>query len=119
MLGTEEAGFPITLNSLAREIVAFANTFGGALVLGINETKDKPSRADSSNPIPRIHELEPIGNALIARARRDLRLHERTLNFQRALPVLTIRVTRLTEWPQETIRRKPNFVDRRFRYLFS
>ncbi|NOJ48346.1 AlbA family DNA-binding domain-containing protein [Bradyrhizobium archetypum] len=45
-------------NSLAREIVAFANTFGGALVLGINETKEKPSRAESPNPIPRIHELE-------------------------------------------------------------
>ena len=48
-------------NSLAREIVAFANTFGGALVLGINETKDKPSRAESTNPLPRVHDLVGIG----------------------------------------------------------
>jgi hypothetical protein len=45
-------------NSIAVEIVAFANTFGGAVVIGIIETKEKPSRAKSPNPLPRVHDLE-------------------------------------------------------------
>src|SRR5487761_1016093 len=42
---------------LFREIVAFANAQGGTLVLGIEETKNKPPRAARICPLPRIHEL--------------------------------------------------------------
>jgi len=44
-------------DSLFREIVAFANAQGGTLVLGIEETKDKPSRAKEIMPVSRVHEL--------------------------------------------------------------
>ena len=44
-------------NAIAEEVVAFANTFGGVVLLGINETSDKPSRAESINSLPRVHEL--------------------------------------------------------------
>ncbi len=42
---------------LFREIVAFANSQGGTLVLGIEETEDRPARARAISPIPRVHEL--------------------------------------------------------------
>ena len=42
---------------LFREIVAFANAQGGTLVLGIEETRDKPPRASAIHPLPRIHDL--------------------------------------------------------------
>jgi hypothetical protein len=42
---------------LYREAVAFANAQGGTLVLGIEETKDKPPRAAAILPLPRIHDL--------------------------------------------------------------
>jgi Putative DNA-binding domain len=44
-------------NVIAEEIVAFANTLGGVVCIGINETKDNPKRADSPNPLPRVHDL--------------------------------------------------------------
>jgi Putative DNA-binding domain len=44
-------------NEIADEIVAFANTTGGVLCLGINETKDHPKRANGIRPLPRVHEL--------------------------------------------------------------
>ena len=44
-------------NEIAEEIIAFANTFGGAVCIGINETADHPKRAESPRPIPRVHEL--------------------------------------------------------------
>ena len=44
-------------NRLFREIVAFANAQGGTLVLGIDETRDKPPRAAVICPLPRIHNL--------------------------------------------------------------
>jgi hypothetical protein len=44
-------------NEIAAEIVAFANTFGGAVCVGIDETTDHPKRADTPNPLPRVHEL--------------------------------------------------------------
>jgi hypothetical protein len=45
-------------NEIAAEIVAFANTFGGTVVIGIKETSDKPSRADAINLLPRVHDLD-------------------------------------------------------------
>lgn len=42
---------------LLEEVVAFANAFGGTLLLGIEESKEKPPVADSISPIPRCQEL--------------------------------------------------------------
>ena len=44
-------------NEIAEEIIAFANTLGGVVCLGINETADHPKRAHSPNPLPRVHDL--------------------------------------------------------------
>jgi hypothetical protein len=44
-------------NKIFKELVAFANTSGGRLFLGIKETPDKPPRADSIQPIPRCCDL--------------------------------------------------------------
>jgi hypothetical protein len=45
------------MDRLFREIAAFANYQGGTLILGLVETETKPPRAESINPLPRIHEL--------------------------------------------------------------
>jgi len=42
---------------LFAELVAFANAEGGWLVIGLKETKDKPPRVASPEPIPDCHEL--------------------------------------------------------------
>ena len=42
---------------IVREIVAFANAQGGSLVLGVDESADKPSRAAKLAPIPNAIEL--------------------------------------------------------------
>ena len=44
-------------NELLREAVAFANGHGGALVLGISESEEKPPMADGISLIPRCIEL--------------------------------------------------------------
>jgi hypothetical protein len=44
-------------NEIAEEIIAFANTLGGVVCLGINETADHPKRADTPRPLPRVHDL--------------------------------------------------------------
>src|ERR1700722_7264641 len=44
-------------NKIFKELVAFANTSGGRLFLGIAETRDKPPRADDLQAIPRCCEL--------------------------------------------------------------
>ena len=44
-------------NEIAEEIIAFANTFGGVVCIGIEETADHPKRAKAPRPIPRVHEL--------------------------------------------------------------
>jgi predicted HTH transcriptional regulator len=44
-------------NEIADEIVAFANTTGGVLCLGITETAEHPKRAEAIRPLPRVHEL--------------------------------------------------------------
>lgn len=42
---------------LIKEIVGFANSRGGTLLLGIKEGKEKPSRAEAITLIPRVAEL--------------------------------------------------------------
>ncbi len=42
---------------LFREVTAFANAQGGTLILGIEETKNKPPRAATIRTLPRIHDL--------------------------------------------------------------
>lgn len=44
-------------NALAAEIVAFANTYGGTMVVGIAETTDKLNRAKSVSPLPQCRDL--------------------------------------------------------------
>lgn len=44
-------------NQIAEEVVAFANTLGGVVCVGIAETQDHPKRAATPNPIPRVHDL--------------------------------------------------------------
>ncbi len=44
-------------DKLFSEIIAFANSMGGTLILGIEETLDKPPRAEGINPIPRVGDL--------------------------------------------------------------
>ena len=44
-------------NEILEEVVAFANAYGGALVLGIAEDGAKPPVADSITPLPRCAEL--------------------------------------------------------------
>lgn len=43
--------------SILKEVVALANSYGGALILGVGETKDDPPRADSPTPIPSCADL--------------------------------------------------------------
>jgi hypothetical protein len=45
------------IDRLFRELTAFANHQGGTLILGISETRTKPPRAESVQPLPRIHDL--------------------------------------------------------------
>lgn len=42
---------------LLAEVVAFANSYGGDLILGMEETRDKPPRAASLAPLPACVEL--------------------------------------------------------------
>ena len=44
-------------HNIFKELVAFANTEGGWLVLGLEETDDQPKRVKSIIPIPDCHEL--------------------------------------------------------------
>jgi hypothetical protein len=44
-------------NEIAEEIIAFANTFGGVLCIGVKESEDHPKRAAGLQPIPRVHDL--------------------------------------------------------------
>jgi hypothetical protein len=48
---------PRARNELLEEVIAFANSYGGWLLLGVAETKDKPPRAKAINPIPDCAEL--------------------------------------------------------------
>src|SRR5438034_3976646 len=44
-------------DQILSEVVAFANAQGGSLLLGIEETRDKPPRAYAVRPLPRVGEL--------------------------------------------------------------
>jgi hypothetical protein len=44
-------------NQIAEEIIAFANTMGGVVLIGVKETVDHPRRTDKPNPLPRVHDL--------------------------------------------------------------
>jgi hypothetical protein len=44
-------------NAILAEVIAFANTIGGTLILGIDESTDKPARAVGISPVPKCHEL--------------------------------------------------------------
>jgi hypothetical protein len=44
-------------NQIAEEVVAFANTMGGVVLIGIEESTDHPHRATKTHPVPRVHEL--------------------------------------------------------------
>ena len=45
---------------LVRAVIAFANSYGGTLFLGISETDDDPKRSRGLSLVPRIAELEAI-----------------------------------------------------------
>ena len=47
----------LSKRKLFKELVAFANTSGGRLFLGIGETPDKPPRAEEIYPVPRCGDL--------------------------------------------------------------
>lgn len=42
-----------TRDKLAEEVVAFANAYGGRLIIGIAETQDRPRKAAGTEPLPR------------------------------------------------------------------
>lgn len=44
-------------NKLMSEIISFANSIGGTLILGVEETEDSPPRANGLNPIPHCSDL--------------------------------------------------------------
>lgn len=44
-------------NQIADEIVAFANTLGGVVCIGVEESADHPKRAVQPMPLPRVQEL--------------------------------------------------------------
>lgn len=58
MLGSNKIGSPAK-DALAKEIVAFANAYGGVIVVGVDETEDHPKRAKGPDPvlIPRVIDL--------------------------------------------------------------
>ena len=54
--GEDKIGEP-ALKKLTAEVAAFANTHGGTLILGIQESEDEPARPVSIKTLPRCHEL--------------------------------------------------------------
>ncbi len=44
-------------NKILEEVIAFANAYGGTLLLGISESDDKPARAAGIMPLPRCADL--------------------------------------------------------------
>jgi hypothetical protein len=44
-------------NQITEEIIAFANTLGGVVCIGIEESTDHPKRAKAPSPLPRVHDL--------------------------------------------------------------
>jgi hypothetical protein len=60
---------PKERDGLAKEIVAFANSYGGTVIVGIAETDDHPKRArEFGKSLPDVHDLaESLQNSLFAR----------------------------------------------------
>jgi Putative DNA-binding domain len=56
LAGQNEVGENAKRKVLA-ELIAFANTFGGTVLVGIDETDERPARAAGITPIPRCQEL--------------------------------------------------------------
>ena len=56
-IGGEERIGDRARNKILEEVVAFANAFGGTLVLGVAETGDKPPVAAGISPVPRCAKL--------------------------------------------------------------
>jgi predicted HTH transcriptional regulator len=57
----------VARDDIAKEIVAFANAYGGVIIIGIDETDDHPKRAAqlASPQIPRVADCaEQLGRAL-------------------------------------------------------
>lgn len=48
---------PYGREKIFAEIVAFANSYGGTLIIGIEETTDKPPKAAKISPVPRCTDL--------------------------------------------------------------
>ena len=44
-------------NKILEEVVAFANAYGGVLLLGVKESSTNPSTAEEINPVPRCADL--------------------------------------------------------------
>jgi hypothetical protein len=56
MGGAEDIG-EHARDEILSELVGFANSQGGTLILGVTETREKPPRAHSVEPLPRIGDL--------------------------------------------------------------
>jgi hypothetical protein len=54
-------------DGVLKEIIAFANSFGGTLYVGIEETQNEPKRSSALMPVPRVAQLA----AILADAMRD------------------------------------------------
>ncbi len=57
----------VALRDIAKEVVSFSNAYGGAVIIGIDETDDHPKRAKqlSSPQIPRVVDCaEQLGRAM-------------------------------------------------------
>jgi len=48
----------IAVEKLVAEVIAFANTHGGTLIIGIQENNERPPRPDKIIPLSRCHELD-------------------------------------------------------------
>ena len=79
---------------LLKELIAFANAYGGTLYIGVSESSDEQRRADGLSLVPRIFELETA----LCDAMRDTieprlpSFDSRAFEFDRGAGILAIRV---------------------------
>ena len=66
-------------NKILEEVVAFANSYGGRVVIGVSESEELPARANEITPIPLCHDLAER----LAYAARDVVMPQ--------IPLLTVR----------------------------
>ncbi len=88
-------------NNIARELVAFANSDGGTLIVGIEESEDDPKRAAGLRPMPDCQALaERLRRAVIEVIEPKLSLlHARALESQTGDGVLVFQVDRSLRAP--------------------